>query len=305
MALIKCPECGREISDRAAICPQCGYPINTGRPHIQENTIHSESPKGKKRMPTWLLALIIEGSLLLLIGGIVVLFVNGNTSENTTIQDSIQEEKIADIVYPNITEKGVEPFLFGTSMFDISTKGNYYDTIILEKRYSAYIDGGFYCGSDMNEEELLKLKKEYRKEGITLIVKSYGYTCVLQDSDTLIKVYYDDKALVRGMEVRSKHIQMENGIHVGMSAQEMYEKYNAKCKIPYDTYAFECGFGDDIIFEIPDNPKNISIKAHYDEKYHKYLENRGFDFREEYYPLPLELVKDNSVRSIEIYKPKK
>ena len=27
MALIKCPECGREISDVAAACPLCGFPI--------------------------------------------------------------------------------------------------------------------------------------------------------------------------------------------------------------------------------------------------------------------------------------
>lgn len=30
MALIKCPECGREISDKSASCPNCGFPINTG-----------------------------------------------------------------------------------------------------------------------------------------------------------------------------------------------------------------------------------------------------------------------------------
>lgn len=27
MALIKCPECGRQISDKANICPNCGHPI--------------------------------------------------------------------------------------------------------------------------------------------------------------------------------------------------------------------------------------------------------------------------------------
>jgi len=27
MALIKCPECGKEISDTAKICPECGYKI--------------------------------------------------------------------------------------------------------------------------------------------------------------------------------------------------------------------------------------------------------------------------------------
>ena len=28
MALITCPECGREVSDMAKMCPNCGYPIN-------------------------------------------------------------------------------------------------------------------------------------------------------------------------------------------------------------------------------------------------------------------------------------
>ena len=27
MALIKCPECGKEISDKAAACPNCGCPV--------------------------------------------------------------------------------------------------------------------------------------------------------------------------------------------------------------------------------------------------------------------------------------
>lgn len=27
MALIKCPECGRKVSDKAKTCPDCGYPI--------------------------------------------------------------------------------------------------------------------------------------------------------------------------------------------------------------------------------------------------------------------------------------
>ena len=27
MALIKCPECGREISDTASVCPGCGAPV--------------------------------------------------------------------------------------------------------------------------------------------------------------------------------------------------------------------------------------------------------------------------------------
>ena len=29
MAMIKCPECEKEISDKAMACPNCGYPMNT------------------------------------------------------------------------------------------------------------------------------------------------------------------------------------------------------------------------------------------------------------------------------------
>ena len=30
MAMIKCPECGKEISSRANACPNCGCPIGSG-----------------------------------------------------------------------------------------------------------------------------------------------------------------------------------------------------------------------------------------------------------------------------------
>lgn len=33
MALISCPECGKEISDKAVACPHCGNPIN---PQVQQ-----------------------------------------------------------------------------------------------------------------------------------------------------------------------------------------------------------------------------------------------------------------------------
>lgn len=29
MALIKCPECGKEVSDRAPACIHCGFPFST------------------------------------------------------------------------------------------------------------------------------------------------------------------------------------------------------------------------------------------------------------------------------------
>ena len=34
MALIKCPECGNDVSDKATTCPHCGNPINKGEEQI-------------------------------------------------------------------------------------------------------------------------------------------------------------------------------------------------------------------------------------------------------------------------------
>ena len=34
MALIECPECGREVSDVAAVCPECAFPVRTGTPPL-------------------------------------------------------------------------------------------------------------------------------------------------------------------------------------------------------------------------------------------------------------------------------
>ena len=47
MALIKCPECGKEISDKANVCIHCGYPLNERKedfgirrtPFIDEDTL--------------------------------------------------------------------------------------------------------------------------------------------------------------------------------------------------------------------------------------------------------------------------
>jgi hypothetical protein len=37
MALVKCPECSREVSDAANCCPHCGYPLADNLYHISDN----------------------------------------------------------------------------------------------------------------------------------------------------------------------------------------------------------------------------------------------------------------------------
>lgn len=47
MALIKCPECGNEISDKAKVCIKCGYPIEEYVKNQEKNNGIDESEKQK------------------------------------------------------------------------------------------------------------------------------------------------------------------------------------------------------------------------------------------------------------------
>lgn len=58
MALIKCPECGKEISERASACPHCGYPINH---HSSQQRAEDYTPK-KIMPPVWLRIIIVVTS---------------------------------------------------------------------------------------------------------------------------------------------------------------------------------------------------------------------------------------------------
>jgi len=65
MSLIKCPECGHEVSTTATECPNCGRP--THRP-IAPETVITAIPRNKESIPPWVfIPLGILGVLLLLV----------------------------------------------------------------------------------------------------------------------------------------------------------------------------------------------------------------------------------------------
>ena len=53
MALINCPECGKEISDTADVCIHCGYKLKT----------KAQSNVQRRRKP-WIIPAIIGGVLI-------------------------------------------------------------------------------------------------------------------------------------------------------------------------------------------------------------------------------------------------
>lgn len=67
MALIKCPECGKEISDAAESCPNCGYPIK-GQQQIGDSDGLGKGQETKK----------LKTVLFIVVGIILVVIVYGN-----------------------------------------------------------------------------------------------------------------------------------------------------------------------------------------------------------------------------------
>ena len=70
MALMNCPECKSQVSDKAANCPHCGYPINTNThvqslrtENIQGEHIAKTSPTTSRHLPFTII--IIVGAIFL------------------------------------------------------------------------------------------------------------------------------------------------------------------------------------------------------------------------------------------------
>jgi len=69
MALIKCPECDTDVSDKALACPRCAHPIaevSTKKTHAVE--VQAIEKRGKKYLLQILIAvfLILAGFLLVI-----------------------------------------------------------------------------------------------------------------------------------------------------------------------------------------------------------------------------------------------
>ena len=45
MAMFNCPECGKEISDKANTCPNCGCPLKNKKMKKKDNTVKKNALK--------------------------------------------------------------------------------------------------------------------------------------------------------------------------------------------------------------------------------------------------------------------
>lgn len=80
MALVKCPECGREVSDKAKKCPQCGYELGK----YKAKRLLDQIPKPHLKKKTIVIVLIV----------LILLFIGADFFKNRKIEvDNIKMDK--------------------------------------------------------------------------------------------------------------------------------------------------------------------------------------------------------------------
>lgn len=63
MALMRCPECGKEVSTLADTCPGCGYPLHT----LQNKSVEAVHPNRRKCLSGATAAVAVLGAIVLLL----------------------------------------------------------------------------------------------------------------------------------------------------------------------------------------------------------------------------------------------
>lgn len=133
MSLIKCPECGKEISDSATACPGCGHPMKKS-PGIESQNKNDlseryrkmgEKQKKEKKKGGKLKWIVIAVIVILIIGSAVgggndndatTANTSGGTSGETTVIEETPSESETTIEYITVTAEELSDTLTNNAM---------------------------------------------------------------------------------------------------------------------------------------------------------------------------------------------
>lgn len=101
MALIKCPECGKEVSDKAGKCPNCGYPIEVSKSkeeheEVDKSQIEFEGNKNnirEKRKPNKKIIILGLCIVFVIILGTALYMVKTADSRKYSVAQKLYEEE--------------------------------------------------------------------------------------------------------------------------------------------------------------------------------------------------------------------
>ena len=115
MALIKCPECGREISDLAPTCPHCGVPISDKKETYDPVAENDSSEEIKKpKLPQKRIAVAVAIAAVCIIAVAITLLIVHERQKPTdlsAVYDAVLDDALA--AEEESTNEEIFTFLFG------------------------------------------------------------------------------------------------------------------------------------------------------------------------------------------------
>jgi hypothetical protein len=256
MALINCPECGKEISDKALSCPSCGCPMQPTMSDLENNNkTKSKSERNAKNRKLY----VIVGAILTIL--CVVLFFAGITVVDKSRLDSAESAVVKIVCY----DYSGNEIATGSGFFyedDINIVTNYH---VIEDAYSAKIitndDVSFdvsqvvYASKEM-DLAVVRLKEfsgyPYLESGAMSYVKKgneiYAIGSPLGIKNTLSTGIISGRHMVEGVET----IQFTAPISSGSSGGALLDKQGKVIGVTFASY----DDGQNINLAIPINLVN-------------------------------------------------
>lgn len=152
MAIINCPECGKEISGQAHYCPYCGYPINV---QLEQQ----EKPKRKKKW--WVIGAVAVLLVALGIGSYLYFYKPKLSMEEQHVYNCVESYKRMLKDPDSLALRGPCVYLYTDDnkrvvLFTASAKNSYGGTVtniqmFLNGKYIDEYDESFSDNIDMNK----------------------------------------------------------------------------------------------------------------------------------------------------------
>lgn len=207
MSLIKCSECGKEISDKATTCPNCGAPIESMNNSIESSVspIPEEPKKSKKerKKGSCLKTILIVFGVLIVLSVIGNIIGGGNDKEKSesaqtesdanmvsSKEDSAEESDDVDIETVAEEEISEEPdniFYVG----DVADTGKVNITFLSAEEYTS--DNQFMQPKDGNIYYRIGFEVENTDSSDTYI-SSFDWECYA-DGYSAEQTYFDDESI--------------------------------------------------------------------------------------------------------------
>ena len=141
MALIKCPECGRDISDMASSCPSCGYVVK------KANSVNENKKKNN---------IMLICGVIIILAIICVVWYQSDKKDNSSYSNSYYDS------YYNYPKTGNEGALAKAKSY-LNSSAFSYEGLIEQLEYEGFTEteakyGVDNCGANWKAQALKKNK---------------------------------------------------------------------------------------------------------------------------------------------------